>query len=69
MNEHIEKAFTYQPPVAGNLPKFTKIRDKAKELAYILDENCPSSFEKSNALDKLREVVMWANASIIVNKE
>lgn len=69
MNEQIEKYFTYQPPIAGNLPKFTKIRDKAKELAYILDENCPASSEKSKSLDKLREVVMWANASIIVNKE
>jgi hypothetical protein len=64
MNRELEKAFSYHAPKAGNLPKFLAVREKAKELAYVLEENCPASHDRTQAIDKLREVVMWANASI-----
>lgn len=66
-NEHIENKFSYHPPKEGQPAKYEAIRDKAKELAYLIDSECPSSRERSLAMTKLEEVVMWANASIARN--
>ena len=64
MNEDIENRFTYHKPTEENAKKYPVIRDKAKELAYLIDELVPSGREKACALTKLEEVVMWANAGI-----
>ena len=39
-----------------------------KEFAYLLNDLCPDSREKSLAMTKLEECVMWANASIARNE-
>lgn len=67
MNPTIEKNFTYHAPKDGQPQMYTDIRNKAKELAILLDGTCPESREKSLALTKLEEAVMWANASIARN--
>lgn len=67
MNVQIENNFTYHPPKEGQPEKYTKIREKAKELALLIDQECPNSREKSLAITRLEEVVMWANASIARN--
>ncbi len=68
MDDQIEKAFTYHSP-KGNQPKrYEAIREKAKELAYLIDGLCPGSREKSLAMTKLEEASMWANASIARNE-
>ena len=41
---------------------------QTKELAYLIDELCPASREKSLALTKIEESIMWANASIARNE-
>ena len=64
----IEKNFTYHAPKAGQPERYTAIRNKARELAEMLDSECPDSREKSLAFTKLEEVVMWANASIARNE-
>ncbi len=66
-NPKIENAFTYHAPKEGQPAKYQEIRDKAKELAYIIDETVPESREKSLAITKLEESVMWANAGIARN--
>lgn len=43
---------------------YDQIRDRAKALAYDVLGACPESRERSLALTKLEECVMWANASI-----
>lgn len=63
----IEKNFTYHPPKEGQPEKYTAIRDKAKDLALMVDDLVPDSREKSLALTKLEETVMWANAGIARN--
>lgn len=63
MNE-IEKRFAYHPPKPGQPEKYTAIRAKAKELALLIEDECPESREKSLSMTKLEEAVMWANASI-----
>lgn len=67
MNPEIENKFTYHPPKEGQPAKYEAIRAKAKELAYLIDTECPNSREKSLAMTKLEEAVMWANAAIARN--
>jgi hypothetical protein len=43
------------------------IRRQGLDLSLYLAENCPESPELRNALDRLDETVMWANASIARN--
>lgn len=59
----IEKRFTYHSP-KGREHRFPILRDNAKSLAYEIKKQCPDSRERSLALTKLEEVIMWANASI-----
>lgn len=41
-----------------------KIRNAAVDLASVIDKECKNGREKSLAMTKLDECVMWANASI-----
>lgn len=66
-NYNIENNFMYHQPKEDQNEKYEEIRNKAKELAYLIDDICPSSREKSLAFTKLEESVMWANASIARN--
>lgn len=60
----IENKFTYHAPKADQPKRYEKIRGEAKEFAKLIEECCPESREKSLAMTKLEEAVMWANASI-----
>lgn len=66
-NPKIDNAFTYHAPKEGQPEKYQVIRDSAKGLAYLIDEVVPDSREKSLAITKLEECVMWANAGIARN--
>ncbi|AQT84166.1 hypothetical protein ERICIV_03442 [Paenibacillus larvae subsp. larvae] len=67
MKQQIENNFKYHAPKEGQPEKYTAIREKAKELACLIDDLCPSSREKSLGLTNLEQVVMWANAAIARN--
>lgn len=67
MNNQIENNFMYHSPKDGQAEKYEEIRKKGKELACLIDGICPNSREKSLAMTKLEESVMWANASIARN--
>lgn len=67
MNEQIENNFCYHSPKQGQAEKYTMLREKAKELACLIEEMAPNSREKSLAMTKPEESVMWANASIARN--
>jgi len=67
MKQQIENNFTYHAPKEGQPERYTAIRKKAKELAYLIDELCPNSREKSVAVTNLETAVFWANASIARN--
>ena len=68
MKNQIEDAFTYHPAKGDQGSRHESIRDKAKELANFIDDNCPDSFEKYQSLARLRETMMWANAAISCNE-
>lgn len=67
LNPQIENNFKYHTPQEGQPEKYEAIREKAKELAYLIEELCPHSREKSLALTNLETAVMWANAAIARN--
>ena len=69
MNHQIETNFNYHRPKDDQVGKYTKLRAAAKEFAYLLTDLCPNSREKSLAMTKLEECIMWANASIARNED
>ena len=62
--EDIDNRFTHHAPKPGQPEIYQDIRTLAKELALEIDEVVPEGREKSLAITKLEEVVMWANAGI-----
>jgi hypothetical protein len=68
MNQQIENNFKYHTPNVEQIEKYGRVRGFAKEMAYCIDYNCPNSREKSLAMTKLEEAIMWANASIARNE-
>lgn len=66
--EEIENNFTYHSPKEDMPQKFQTLRNKAKELALLINELVPAGREQSLAQTKLQEVIMWANAGISIPK-
>ena len=67
--EEIESIFTYHKPFGTQGERYEKLREKAKELALLIVDLCPNSREKSLAVTKLQETIMFANASIAINEK
>jgi hypothetical protein len=67
--EQVEKDFNYHQPTGDQPERYTKLRNKAKELAYLIYELCPPCRERSLALTNLEQSGMWANASIARSKQ
>ena len=68
MKVQIENAFMYHPPKDGQVERYQKIRDKAKELATLIADETPTSREQAVAITNLEQAVMWANAAIARNE-
>lgn len=64
----LAKRFTYHAPKGDQPAKYEQIRAFARDFASLLNILCPESREKSLAVTKLEEVVMWANAGIARNE-
>lgn len=65
----INSAFTYHAPKEDQTVRYVEIRDNAKQFAKLIEHDCPPSSERTLALRKLQECVMWANASIAINEQ
>ncbi len=63
-----EKRFTYHPPKEGQPERYAVIRAEGKKFADLIDMACLDSPEKTLAITKLDEAVMWANAAIARNE-
>lgn len=64
----IENSFTYHKPVADQPGRYELLRSQAKQLAFLIIDNTPSSLEQSLAITKLEEAIMWANKAIACNE-
>jgi len=62
--ERIENDFTYHAPQGDQAARYEKMRATAKAFAQQIVELCPDGRERSTALSKLEESIMWANAGI-----
>lgn len=65
--DDIHKRFTYHPPKEGQPEKYENLRDVGKDLAFDIIASQPESRERSLAITKLEECIMWANAGIARN--
>ncbi len=61
---NLNHIYKYHAPKKDQPAKYEAIRAKAKELAELIDKECPDSREKSVAFTNLETAVMWANAAI-----
>lgn len=66
--KELDKRFTYHSPKESQPERYGLIRDEGKALARTIMLSCPESREKSIAITKIEEAVMWANASIARNE-
>lgn len=66
--KNLNNIYTYHAPKGDQQERYEDIREKARELAELIERCCPDSREKSLAHTKLEEAVMWANASIARNE-
>lgn len=64
----LEKVFTHHPPKGDQAGRYASIRAEAKHLAEMIINFCPESRERSIAMTKIEEAVMWANAGIARNE-
>lgn len=60
----IENNFVYHAPKPGQPEIYQAIREKAKELAYLMKASVPPGREFALALTNLEQSVFWANAGI-----
>jgi len=67
-DEILERNFSYHAPKGNQAERYLTIRETAKALAKLINKICPPSRERSLAMTKLEESVMWANASIARNE-
>jgi len=61
----LEEIFTYQNPSNIDPVRFQEIRDSAKKLAFAINKNGGWSEDKARSIQKLRETVFFAIASIV----
>lgn len=62
------KRMTYRAPKGDQVGRYEELRKGAYTLGVAIIEKCPNSRERSVALTKLDEIVMWANAAIARNE-
>lgn len=67
--EEIANRFTYHAPMEVQVERYEEIRRMGLTLATVVYGSCPESREKSLAMTKIEEAVMWANASIARNED
>lgn len=67
--EELADRFTYYAPKEGQVERYEEIRAKGMLFALEVLGSCPESREKSLAMTKIEEAVMWANAAIARNED
>lgn len=63
--KEIVSRFTNHVPDEGTVASMAGIRKKVRELAFLIEKECPESREKATALTQLSFVMMSANSAIV----
>jgi len=64
----LETRFTYHAPKERQAERYEELRLFGRRFAAHIMSECPESRERSLAITKIEEAVMWANASIARNE-
>lgn len=64
----LENLFSYHPPKGNQPARYQEIRDAGAALAQIILINTPACADQALAINKVREAIMFANASIACNE-
>jgi len=65
----VENIFTYHPPFGTQQERYVVLRNYARVFAEAVLGHCPGSAERTLALRKIEEAVMWANSAIARNEK
>lgn len=66
-NDEIRRRFGFHPATDEVKSTYEQLRGAAMQYAYVVNELCPESREKSLALTSLQEASMWAICSVATN--
>jgi len=66
--EQIEHNFAWHELKTGQPERILQIRQKAKELAYLIVSLTPNSSEQSIAVSEVDSAVSWAEKAIMRNE-
>jgi hypothetical protein len=66
--ESINDVFTYHSPKDDQPSRYQTIREQGRVLAQLILDSCPAHSDRDKAIEKVREAVMWANASIAIHE-
>ena len=66
MEKEIENWFMYHAPTVEQLEALKAIREKARELAIVINKWAPRCADTTAALRLLREAVMTANGAVVI---
>lgn len=65
---HLERIFTYHPPQGDQAQRYEQLRAAGLVLADKINRLAPESAEKTLAIRRVQEAVMYANAAIACNE-
>lgn len=63
--EQVERLFTYHKPTGDQVLRLKLIREAGKMLALTILANTPAGADQADAIRKVREAVMTANAGLV----
>ena len=62
--QQLHEVFTFQTTSEAQIVQMNNIRREALALAERIQMECPPDYQRSVAIQRVREAVMWANAAI-----
>lgn len=62
--EQLDNWFTYHPPLGGQPERYEQLRAAGRKMAETIVRLTPASADQTDAVRKVREAVMTANAAI-----
>ncbi len=68
LKDKIENWFVYHAPKGNQSERYIRIRNAGKALALEIAECTPGCADQTDAIRKVREAVMTANAAIACNE-
>lgn len=64
--QQIERTFTRTTLTDEQRATETRLLDAARNYANVINEACPESREKEQAITALQETALWANAAVAI---